>query len=754
MRLTFRQGVVSHQSGGFLYLNGNSNVDLDATNRPAVITIAHSNVDYLWSEDASIDDAWVGPFGSNTYYWLYWDFDPLTFTRSFGYTTLEPVYQPIVPGYNIPAIVDVIPGTGETDGSPGGSPNAKGAFVIAGKFIFPEGRMFEVRNSTGNDGTYTVYYAYYDQYLGRTTIEVNEPVVSDVVDGNLYLEFDTFGQTLVQAGRMWYDTANYRMYEYTGSSWAERIRVFAARLYNLSFSPLGTASPPNFTGTQIGVMNTTVRAGRVLFTDSTTPIIRDNKTFITTEDQFFANASRVDALRLESNVARAKASMVLSAFQIVGWTAEGVISSADYDMVGRGDPGEPLPPDDRTTVLGVLTEPLQSGETGAVIVQGVVTNPDWNWIGNGPNQTRVGAPLWVSDSGLLVTEDPHFTDALNYPIGRVPVARVLARDTIVFEQGLGGKGDRGPGGGGGISSFAVENIGTGDGVYAQTVNQVAQLKSLVAGSNITITPSATELLISATVPAPVDPISSLPYDMSFFFAGTPDVANGLLGSFPIPRTVFIDSLATNHQATAETAPTAETIFIIKVGNTQVGTVTFAAASTVGTVAFGADVTLIPGNVLKLVAPAVPDTTIADVAIILAGCASILSDCAPVGDTTVPYDMAFFVAGSPDTPSRLLGAFPVTRSVFIESTASTHVAVAEVGPAAETVYIIKKNGTNVGTVTFAAAATTGTVAFSADVSLVAGDIFKLVAPVTPDTTIADMAVTFTTCAAAATNCALA
>lgn len=738
MRLTFRQGVVSHQTGGFLNLNINSNVDIAAANRPVVVTVAHGTVDYLWSEDASVADAWVGPFASNTSYWLYWDFNSLTFERTFGYTTLEPVYQPIAPGYNIPAIIGVIPGTG-------GSPDANGAFTIAGYFIMPAGREFEVRTSTANDGFYTVVESVYDSGLGRTTIYVEEAVPSVVADGNLYLEFDTFGQPLVQAGRCWFNTSNNRFYEYTGSTWAERIRVFAAKLYNISFSPLGTYSPPNFTGTQVGIMNTTRRSGRVLFTDSAVPIKRDDGTFITTEDQLFANASRVDALRLESNVARAEASMNLAAFQVVGWTAEGVISSANYDMVGRGDPGDPLPPDDETTVLGILCEPLLTGETGAVIVQGVVTNPDWNWL----NVTRVGGPLWVSDNGTLVPQDPHFTNTLTYPIGRVPVARVLARDTIVFEQGLGGKGDRGPGGGGGLTDFSVVNVGTGAGVHAQTVGTEAQLKSLVAGTNITITPSATEILISAD-----NPITSLPYDMAFFFAGTPDVANGLLGSFPIARTVFVDSLATNHQAVAEVAPTAQTIFIIKVDATQVGTVTFGAGQTVGVVAFSADVTMIPGDVLKLVAPAVPDTTIADVSIILSGCASLLSDCAPVGATTVPFDMAFFVAGTPDVPSRLLGAFPVTREVFVESTATSHVAVAEVGPAAETIYIVKKNATNVGTVTFAAAATIGTVAFSADVSLVAGDVFKLVAPAAPDATIENMAVTFTSCAAAVTNCALA
>lgn len=736
MRLTFRQGVVSHQTGGFLYLNLNGNVDLAASNRPTVVTVAHGNVDYLWSEDASIEDAWVGPFSPSVYYWLYWDFNSLTFERSFGYTTLEPVYQPVAPGYNIPSIVGVIPGTG-------GSPDANGAFTIAGYFIFPAGRPFEVRTSTGNDGIYTTVESVYDTNLGRTTIYVEEAVPDTTVDGNLYLEFDTFGETLAQTGRHWFNTSTNRLYVYTGSTWAERIRVFAARLHNLTFSPLGVYTPPNFTGTQVGIMNTTRRAGRVMFTDSTIPIKRDDGIFITTEDQLFANASRVDALRLESNVARAEASMNLAAFQVVGWTAEGVISSANYDMVGRGDPGDPLPPDDETTVLGILCEPLLTGETGAVIIQGVVTNPDWNWL----NVTRVGGPLWVSDNGTLVPQDPHFTDAVTYPIGRVPVARVLARDTIVFEQGLGGKGDRGSGGGG-TFSFDVENIGNGAGIHAQTVNDIAQLKSLVAGDNITITSSATEITISTT------PLTSLPYDIAFFVSGTPTDASVTLGSFVAVRSVFVSSTAL-HRAVADTGPAAQTVYPIYQNNTQVGSVTFAAGQTTGSVSFNADITLLAGQLLRLVAPASPDTTISDVAVIIDGCASIVSECAdlPGAPLTLPYDMSFFVPGTPDTGDLILGMFVVSRTVFISSASTTHEAVAEVAPSAQTVYSIQEGATSVGTVTFEAGQTIGSVVLSGDVTLSPGDVLKLISPASPDLGISDVAVTISGCVDAAANCSL-
>jgi hypothetical protein len=58
--------------------------------------------------------------------------------------------------------------------------------------------------------------------------------------------------------------------------------------------------------------------------------------------------------------------------------------------------------------------------------------------------------------------------------------------------------------------------------------------------------------------------------------------------------------------------------------------------------------------------------------------------------------------------------------------------------------VKKNGTNIGTVTFAAAATTGTFATTASgtpETFAAGDELRLVGPATADATLADIHITF-------------
>jgi hypothetical protein len=54
--------------------------------------------------------------------------------------------------------------------------------------------------------------------------------------------------------------------------------------------------------------------------------------------------------------------------------------------------------------------------------------------------------------------------------------------------------------------------------------------------------------------------------------------------------------------------------------------------------------------------------------------------------------------------------------------------------AQTVFSIEKNGTAVGTVTYAAASKTGVVNFTAATSFAIGDVISLVAPATPDTTL--------------------
>ena len=414
MRINFRQGIVSHQSGGFLQVSGNV-VNILAVSRAVTLTLAHKNTNYTHSEDNSVASAWIGPF-TEPNYWLYWDFNPLTFARSFGYTTVEPIAQSVEPGNGNVSIVAAIPG------DPG-----IGGFVVNEYYNLAVGRTFSVVGSTANNGNYTVKNISYNISNGQTTIYVNEAVASSIADGETTLDVDSSGTPLYVEGRHWFDTSKNIQYVLQSNIWVPVLRLFAAQLINgntlISLSQ--NSQFGDFTGTQIG-NNNSAFSGRVLFDEATDPIRRDDGTFFTTEDQFFTNQSRVDALRLESNVTRGQCiATAISAFSVIAWKQDGQIDIAQYDDV-------------ENTVTGLLTENLTYLEVGAVIVQGSVTNPSWNWT----QTLSVGAALWV-ENGVLVAVDPNINDPLTYPNARVPVARVLSNDTIIFEQGLGGVGPQG-----------------------------------------------------------------------------------------------------------------------------------------------------------------------------------------------------------------------------------------------------------------------------------------------------------------------
>ena len=414
MKINFRQGIVSYQSDGFLQVVGDD-VSLLATNRSVTITVAHKDTDYTHSEDNSVNNAWTGPF-TETNYWLYWNFDPLTFARTFGSTTHRPVAQSVAPGNSDEAITGVLIGTGSPITS---------AFIVNGSYSHTIGKPFAVIGSTENDGNYTVSSVSIGGSPLQTTIYVNEPVNSTVVDGSVTLDVDSNGNPLKVEGRHWYDTSINVHYVLNGSVWRPVLRIFAAQLLNgkIFIGINQNSNTDDFTGTQIG-NNTTVFSGRVMFDESGEPIYRDDATFFTTEDQFFTNQSHIAALRLESNITSAQCvDASLSSFSVVAWTNDGQVTAANYDDAG-------------SVVVGLLTENLTNLEVGGIIIQGVVTNPVWNW-------SAVGAPLWI-ENGLLVTTDPNINDPTTYPIARIPVARVLDENTVIFEERLGDIGIQGP----------------------------------------------------------------------------------------------------------------------------------------------------------------------------------------------------------------------------------------------------------------------------------------------------------------------
>jgi hypothetical protein len=152
------------------------------------------------------------------------------------------------------------------------------------------------------------------------------------------------------------------------------------------------------------------------------PIRRSNGLFFTTEDEFFANGSPISSLRLEATVLDVTAQENIATHQVVKYTEFGEVLLATYN-------------DTQTTAIAMSMENISTLQAGAVCIQGIITNPNWDW-------QSVGAPLWIHGSipGYLTDEDPHVADSLSYPTMKPPVARVLTPHSIYFDQGLGGYG--------------------------------------------------------------------------------------------------------------------------------------------------------------------------------------------------------------------------------------------------------------------------------------------------------------------------
>lgn len=100
MKISFRQGIVRHQTDTmgtptFLNVSGGY-VSIVVSPDPTIMAFIHGTKDYLYTERQSIAQAW-GPFAPGQDQWLYWQLNPSTGIREFGSTSLEPIESPAMP---------------------------------------------------------------------------------------------------------------------------------------------------------------------------------------------------------------------------------------------------------------------------------------------------------------------------------------------------------------------------------------------------------------------------------------------------------------------------------------------------------------------------------------------------------------------------------------------------------------------------------------------------------------------------------
>ena len=110
--------------------------------------------------------------------------------------------------------------------------------------------------------------------------------------------------------------------------------------------------------------------------------------------------------------------------------------------------------------------------------------------------------------------------------------------------------------------------------------------------------------------------------------------------------------------------------------------------------------------------------------------------ASISDSGHPYELTYYFPGKPGAAA-LLAKTIMTQTVELAIGLTGSFCTSEIASTAAKSFDIKKNGANVGTIDFAAAATTATFTFATGTTFNAGDDIKIAGPAIQDTTLSDI-----------------
>lgn len=208
----------------------------------------------------------------------------------------------------------------------------------------------------------------------------------------------------------------------------------------------------------------------------------------------------------------------------------------------------------------------------------------------------------------------------------------------------------------------------------------------------------------------------------------PTLANMIVGQFLFSSTVIFANNFGGSQAVAGNAATGSTTYLVRKNGTTIGNIVFGAGASVGTFTSVATSTAFnSGDLLAVVAPATPDSTLSDIAWTLdghQGSSGLVAEIhgSQTGLTTSNLVVGRWVAGNPIVlPAGLLGSM----------------GVAGVAATGSTSYSLNRNGVQFGTMTFSAASASASFSAASDTVISPGDIITVVAPTSPDSTLADL-----------------
>ena len=111
-----------------------------------------------------------------------------------------------------------------------------------------------------------------------------------------------------------------------------------------------------------------------------------------------------------------------------------------------------------------------------------------------------------------------------------------------------------------------------------------------------------------------------------------------------------------------------------------------------------------------------------------------------GEDIGPYDIGVYFPGQLGAGVTLL-QLVAPRAFTLPAGLTGSQGYAGTAPTAQADLEIRKNGASIGTITFAASASTATFTFSSKVAFAAGDRLTVIAPGTQDASLADISITF-------------
>lgn len=104
-----------------------------------------------------------------------------------------------------------------------------------------------------------------------------------------------------------------------------------------------------------------------------------------------------------------------------------------------------------------------------------------------------------------------------------------------------------------------------------------------------------------------------------------------------------------------------------------------------------------------------------------------------------HPVGCYVGGAPTT-SEVVMRFVATDRFLLPASLTGSKGDAATAATAQTDFTVKKGATSIGTVRFAASATTATFIAASETQFTAGDVLSIVAPGTPDATLAGISIT--------------